>query len=178
MSHLGNDFSTFRSGVTAVTVKKSGWPVKKSSPFPLWGHRLPVTALALSARGLDKQHHSHHHHHRGGVNIRAGHASSHLHLHHHTIINISFIIVITLEDHLCGICVSQAANHLATSSDLTRPSQTRPDQTRLVIAMACFYVCSLNVFPSQLDDRKSWTQLAYFPREITEKISSGWKQNF
>ena len=38
-------------------------PVKKSSPSPLWGHRLPVTALALSAgrpfgparfaRGLD-----------------------------------------------------------------------------------------------------------------------------
>ena len=27
---------------------------KKSSPPPLWGHRLPVTALALSARGLDK----------------------------------------------------------------------------------------------------------------------------
>ena len=104
---------------------------------------------------LHKQHHPHHHHHKGGVNIRAGHASSHLHLHHHTIINISFIIVITLEDHLCGICVSQAANHLATSSDLTRPSQTISDQTRLVIAMACFYVCSLNVFPSQLDDRKS-----------------------
>ena len=30
--------------------KKFGWPVKKSFPFPLWGHRLPVTALALSAR--------------------------------------------------------------------------------------------------------------------------------
>ena len=28
---------------------------KKSSPAPLWGHRLPVTALALSARGLDKE---------------------------------------------------------------------------------------------------------------------------
>ena len=27
---------------------------KKSSPTPLWGHRLPVTTLALSARGLDK----------------------------------------------------------------------------------------------------------------------------
>ena len=25
-----------------------------SSPLPLWGHRLPVIALALSARGLDK----------------------------------------------------------------------------------------------------------------------------
>ena len=55
---------TFRSGVTAVSVKKSGWPVKKSSPLPLWEFRLPVKALALSARrpfrparfarGLDK----------------------------------------------------------------------------------------------------------------------------
>ena len=34
--------------------KKSGWRLKKSSPSPLWGHRLPVTALAPSARGLDK----------------------------------------------------------------------------------------------------------------------------
>ena len=33
--------------------KKPGWRVKKSSPSPLWGHRLPVTALALSACGLD-----------------------------------------------------------------------------------------------------------------------------
>ena len=33
--------------------KKSGWRLKKSSPLPLWGHRLPVTALALSARGLE-----------------------------------------------------------------------------------------------------------------------------
>merc|ERR1711952_513837 len=49
--HLGNDFSTFRSGVTAVSVKKSGCRLKKSSPLPLWGHRLPVTALALLARG-------------------------------------------------------------------------------------------------------------------------------
>ena len=31
-------------------VKKSGWPAKKSSPFPLWGYRLPLTALALSTR--------------------------------------------------------------------------------------------------------------------------------
>ena len=38
----------------AVFVKnKLGRRVKKSSPSPLWGHRLPVTALALSARGLD-----------------------------------------------------------------------------------------------------------------------------
>ena len=27
---------------------------KKSSPLPLWEFRLPVIALALSARGLDK----------------------------------------------------------------------------------------------------------------------------
>ena len=26
---------------------------QKVFPFPLWGHRLPVKALALSARGLD-----------------------------------------------------------------------------------------------------------------------------
>ena len=31
----------------------NGWRVKKSSPSPLWGHCLPVTALALSARGLE-----------------------------------------------------------------------------------------------------------------------------
>ena len=30
-----------------------GRRAKKSYPTPLWGHRLPVTALALSARGLD-----------------------------------------------------------------------------------------------------------------------------
>ena len=43
---------------------KTGWCTKRSSPTPLWRHRLPVTALALlahrscgparSARGLDK----------------------------------------------------------------------------------------------------------------------------
>ena len=27
---------------------------KKSSSTPLWGHRLPVTASVLSARGMDK----------------------------------------------------------------------------------------------------------------------------
>ena len=32
----------------AVFVKKHGWHVKQSSPSPLWGHCLPVTALALS----------------------------------------------------------------------------------------------------------------------------------
>ena len=46
-------FLTFHSGVTAVFVKNFSWPVKKSSPSPLWEHRLPVKALALSARGLD-----------------------------------------------------------------------------------------------------------------------------
>ena len=34
--------------------KKPGCQLKKSPPSPLRGHRLPVTALALSARGLDK----------------------------------------------------------------------------------------------------------------------------
>ena len=34
--------------------REPGRRSKKSSPTPLWGHRLPVTALALSARGLDK----------------------------------------------------------------------------------------------------------------------------
>ena len=53
ISDFGNDFSTFRLGVTSVSVKKFSWPVKKSSPFPLWGHRLTVKALALSARRLD-----------------------------------------------------------------------------------------------------------------------------
>ena len=37
----------------AVFVEKTGRRVKKSSPSPLWRHCLPVTALALSARGLD-----------------------------------------------------------------------------------------------------------------------------
>ena len=31
-------------------LKKPGGRVKNSSPSPLWGHRLPVTALALSAQ--------------------------------------------------------------------------------------------------------------------------------
>ena len=30
--------------------KKKRWPITKSSPSPLWGPRLPVTALVLSAR--------------------------------------------------------------------------------------------------------------------------------
>ena len=34
--------------------KKDDWRTKKSSLTPLWGHRLSVTALALSARRLDK----------------------------------------------------------------------------------------------------------------------------
>ena len=39
-----------------IFVKKFSCLIKKSSPSPLWGHRLPATALALSARGLDKRH--------------------------------------------------------------------------------------------------------------------------
>ena len=58
MSHLGNDFSTFRSGVTAVSVKKSGWRIKKSSPFPPVGvpsaSNSPSALSARFARGLDK----------------------------------------------------------------------------------------------------------------------------
>ena len=40
------NFSNFRFRVMAVR-KRSCWHVKKSSPSPLWGHRLPVTALAI-----------------------------------------------------------------------------------------------------------------------------------
>merc|ERR1711978_768071 len=35
--------------------KKIRLTAQKAFPLPLWGHRLPVTALALSARGLDKR---------------------------------------------------------------------------------------------------------------------------
>ena len=41
------DFSFPSSG---SLLKKNGRRTKKSSPTPLWGHHLPVTALALSAR--------------------------------------------------------------------------------------------------------------------------------
>ena len=41
------DFLFVRNGPFC---KKTGWCAKKSSPTPLWGHRLQVTALALSAR--------------------------------------------------------------------------------------------------------------------------------
>ena len=51
--HLGVDFSTFRFRVTTFFVENIGKRTKKFSPTPLWGHRLPVTVLALSARGLD-----------------------------------------------------------------------------------------------------------------------------
>ena len=47
MSHLGDNFSTFRSRVMAVFVKN---PVEMSKSLP------PPTALALSARRLDKGH--------------------------------------------------------------------------------------------------------------------------
>ena len=39
-----------------VFVIKPGHRAKKSSTTPLWGHRLPITALELSARGLDNLH--------------------------------------------------------------------------------------------------------------------------
>merc|ERR1711952_189764 len=56
--HLGNDFSTFRSGVTAVSVKKSGRRLKKSSPLPPVGvpsasnSPSALSAQALRARAL------------------------------------------------------------------------------------------------------------------------------
>ena len=34
-------------------IKTNDRSAKKSSPTPVWGHRLPITALALSARGLN-----------------------------------------------------------------------------------------------------------------------------
>ena len=40
---LGESYGRFRK-------KKNSWCVKKSSPYPLWGHCPPVTALALSTR--------------------------------------------------------------------------------------------------------------------------------
>ena len=53
---FGTFGSTFRFPVTAVFVNKTDRRVKKSSPTPLWacgGHRLPGTAISLSARRLD-----------------------------------------------------------------------------------------------------------------------------
>ena len=46
--HLRIDFLTFVFELCPFSQKK------KSSPTPLWGHHLPVTALTLSAGGLDK----------------------------------------------------------------------------------------------------------------------------
>ena len=58
------------------------------SPNPPCGPEDHVSGMyvrqAQHHHHLHKQHHPHHHHHKGGVNIRAGHVSSHLHLHHHT----------------------------------------------------------------------------------------------
>ena len=51
--HLRIYCATFRFRVTPVFVRGPVRRAKKSSPTPLWGHRLPVTVLALSARGLD-----------------------------------------------------------------------------------------------------------------------------
>ena len=46
--HLGINFSTFRFHGSVVYVKKkTAWRARKSFPPPLWGHCLPVTALAL-----------------------------------------------------------------------------------------------------------------------------------
>ena len=42
-----------KPSLTAVFVKKNGRHAKKSSPTPQLGHPLPVTALALSAHGLE-----------------------------------------------------------------------------------------------------------------------------
>ena len=53
-------FGTFGSSVRLFVFElrpfsrgEPGRRAQKSYPTPLWGHRLPVTALALSARGLD-----------------------------------------------------------------------------------------------------------------------------
>ena len=46
--HLRIDFATFRFRVMAIFVRGPVWRGKC-----LWGHRLPVTAQAFSARGLD-----------------------------------------------------------------------------------------------------------------------------
>ena len=48
--HWARPIWSFRFRVTAVFVWGPVRRAKKSYPTPLWGHRLPVTALALSAR--------------------------------------------------------------------------------------------------------------------------------
>ena len=48
-------FSTFRSSVTAVSVKKILLTAQKVFPLPTVGFYCTVKALALSARGLDKR---------------------------------------------------------------------------------------------------------------------------
>ena len=55
---FGTNVSSLRLFVPELRPFSWGEPgrrSKKSSPTPLWGHRLPVTALALEARGLDKK---------------------------------------------------------------------------------------------------------------------------
>ena len=52
--HWGRFFDFLFLSYGRFRKKKLGERIKKSSPSPLWGHRLSVTALALSARGLDK----------------------------------------------------------------------------------------------------------------------------
>ena len=59
------------------------------SPNPLCGPEDHVSGMYVRQvqhqhhHHLHKQHHPHHHHHKGGVNIRAGHASSPSSSHHH-----------------------------------------------------------------------------------------------
>ena len=54
-SRSGCFFWACRKSVFCPFIKKiPGQRAKISSPLLLWGHRLPVTALALSARRLDK----------------------------------------------------------------------------------------------------------------------------
>ena len=55
LAHLDRFFLLFLPRNARFRKKKTGWRAKKSSPTPLWGHCLPVTALALSARGLERR---------------------------------------------------------------------------------------------------------------------------
>ena len=59
---FGTNVSSLRLFVPELRPFSWGEPgrrSKKSSPTPLWGHRLPVTALALSACGLDNEYDEH-----------------------------------------------------------------------------------------------------------------------
>ena len=52
---FGSILRFFVSELRPFSRGEPGRRAQKSYPTPLWGHRLPVTALALSARGLDKR---------------------------------------------------------------------------------------------------------------------------